>query len=86
MRVDFSRRFIKRLKKAPVEVKLQFRERFEIFKNNKFHPLLNNHALGGKYGGCRSINITGNWRAVFKEVTTEFVLLVDIGTHPQLYG
>ena len=85
MRVDFSGRFLKQFKKAPKKVRLAYVERFELFKEDAFHPLLNNHALVGEYKGCRSFNITGDWRVVFKEVSRGFVLFVIMGTHSQLY-
>ena len=49
-----------------------------------FHPLLNNHSLGGEYNGCRSINITGDIRAIFY-VKTDVVVFINIGSHPELY-
>lgn len=60
-----------------------------IFEEDPFHPLLNNHALKGEYLGYRSINITGDLRAIFQEIsegTYEFVEFAEIGTHSQLYG
>ncbi|TSC86389.1 MAG: Uncharacterized protein G01um101416_662 [Microgenomates group bacterium Gr01-1014_16] len=85
MRVDFARKFIKQLKKSPKEVKIAYVERFDLFRTDVFHPLLNNHALTGEYKGCRSFNVTGDWRVVFKEVSKDFILFAAIGTHNQLY-
>lgn len=52
---------------------------------NEFDPLLNNHALGGKYAGFRSINITGDLRVLYKK-NGEFVIFVKIDSHSNLYG
>jgi len=85
-RVDYSRGFLKEFKKAPLKVKDAFRERLEIFTSNKFHPILNNHSLVGKYKGYRSINITGDWRVIFREFESgEIIYFEVIGTHSQLY-
>jgi mRNA-degrading endonuclease YafQ of YafQ-DinJ toxin-antitoxin module len=49
---------------------------------------LNNHALVWKYMWFRSINITGDFRAIFIEKsnnTYDFVEFIDIGTHSALY-
>jgi addiction module RelE/StbE family toxin len=83
-RIDYSRKFDKQLKKAPLEIKLAFRKKLEVFINNQFHLLLNNHALSGNYKGYRSINITGNWRAIYIE-DNNAVIFVALGTHNQLY-
>lgn len=77
--------FNKDYKKLLSEIKSQFKIRRNIFLEDQFHPLLNNHALQGKYLGCRSINITGNYRAIYY-TEGEAVIFIRIGNHPQLYG
>ena len=84
MKVYFSREFIKNLKKAPKRVKIAFKNRLEIFLKDPFDSRLRNHPLKGKLKGYRSINITGDWRALFKE-TEDGVYFTVIGTHSQLY-
>ena len=84
MKVYFSREFIKALKKAPKRIKSAFKERLEIFVKDPSDPRLRNHPLKGKLKGYRSINITGDWRALFEEVE-DGVHFVIIGTHSQLY-
>jgi len=86
MEVKFSRKFSKKYNKAPVKVKQAFEGRLKIFLKDKFHPLLNNHPLGGKFKGNRSINVTGDWRAIFREFRSGKLIYFDIiGTHSQLY-
>ena len=69
---------------APTKTKEAVRKRFELFIQNQFDPILNNHSLTGIYEGCRSINITGDWRAIyFQNETTIF--FIALGTHSQLY-
>lgn len=85
-KVDYSNRFLKDLKKAPKKIKVAFRERLEIFLSSKFNPVLNNHALTGEYKNYRSINVTGDWRAIFREFDGGKEIYFDtIGTHSQLY-
>ena len=50
-----------------------------------FNPLLNNHYLGGEYEGCRSINITGDIRAIFYIKQNSDVVFINIGSHSELY-
>ena len=73
-------------KKQPVWVQNKFEERVFLFLQNIYHPLLNNHVLGGKWIGHRSINITGDVRAVFEEINTTHIEFVAIGTHSELYS
>ena len=43
----------------------RFKERIEVFQANPFDQALRNHALRGKYLGYRSIDITGDLRALY---------------------
>jgi len=89
IRIDYSRKFNKQLKKIPLEIKIAFRNRFSLFIKNQFNPTLNNHALTGNFEGCRSINITGDWRAIYSENTDKdggkHIIFDFLGTHSQLY-
>jgi addiction module RelE/StbE family toxin len=86
MGIDYSARFIKAFKKAPRKIQIAFRNRLELFTKDKFHPLLNNHPLSGRYKNYRSINITGDWRAIFREFDSGRRIYFDIiGTHSELY-
>lgn len=84
MEVDYPRQFIKEFKKCSLKIQYAFRDRLALFLSNSFHDLLHNHPLSGRLKGRRSINITGDWRAIFEE-TENGVTFVDIGTHSQLY-
>lgn len=89
MDVRYDKVFRKQYRKANKNIRSAFAARLLLFHSNSFHPFLHNHALTGSYKGYRSINITGDWRALYKEVQfdddkviVEFHLL---GTHSQLY-
>ncbi len=87
-RIDYSRKFIKQLKKSPLPIKIAFRDRLNLFLKNPFAPILNNHFLKGKYLNSRSINVTGDWRAIYQEKTeakAKIAIFLALGTHSQLY-
>ncbi len=59
-----------------------------LFLKNPLHDQLRNHALKGKWQGYRSINITGDWRAVYREYKDgeeTVILFKAIGTHSEIY-
>lgn len=85
MYVSVHKSFVKDLKKQDLKIRKKFIERRNILLMNQFDPVLNNHALDGKYAGCRSINITGNIRAIFY-IHEDMIVFTRIGTHPELYG
>lgn len=87
MQIEYSKKFIKEFKKCPANIKTNFKKRLEIFIDNQYYPVLNNHPLIGGLKNCRSINITGDWRAIFEEIDDgRIVYFVAIGTHSQLYS
>ena len=87
MRIEYSRKFIKEFRKCPAKIKTNFKARLEIFINDQYCPALNNHPLSGLLKNYRSINITGDWRAIFEEIDNgQIIYFVAIGTHSQLYS
>jgi len=84
-RIEFTPRFTTRRKAAPVAIKEAFRETLELFLEDFNHPSLRNHPLTGIYHGFRSIDVTPDWRALYRE-EPERIIFVDLGTHEQLYG
>ena len=87
MQVSYSHKFIKQFKKCPDNIKQAFKDRLVVFMENEFNPILNNHCLGGKLKDYRSINITGDWRSIFKKLDSgDVVIFIMIGTHSQLYS
>lgn len=86
IQISYSRTFIKSLKKSPRKIQIAFRNRLEILLADRFHPILNNHQLIGLYQNFRSINISGDWRAIFREFDDGKVIYFDfLGTHSKLY-
>ena len=85
MKVRFHRNFERNYQKLPKKEQGRFKERINLFTRDEFDPLLNNHPLYGKYKGYRSINITGNLRAIYKLETQEVRIFIAVGSHGELY-
>lgn len=89
MYVRFSRHFVRQYDRVGPKLKTAFQERLELFMANPFNPVLNNHPLKGRYQGYRSINVTGDWRAIYAEDMArdgeKTVIFEALGTHSQLY-
>lgn len=84
MTIRLHWKFEKKPEKLPASLEQKFLERVRLFHENKFHPLLNNHSVEKRFPGCRSVNVTGDYRAIFKEVGDD-TIFVNIGTHSELY-
>lgn len=86
MKPEYHKNFKKRFDKLPVKIKNKFEERLGLFLKNQFYSLLDNHSLTGEYEGCKSINITGDIRAIFYVKQNSDVVFINIGSHSELYG
>ncbi|OGY16287.1 MAG: hypothetical protein A2785_01710 [Candidatus Chisholmbacteria bacterium RIFCSPHIGHO2_01_FULL_49_18] len=63
----------------------QFINRLAMFRNNPTHPLLHDHQLTGRKQELRSFSITGDIRVVYHNISSKTVILLDIGSHAQVY-
>ncbi len=77
--------FRKKMRKLPRTIQDGFWERLQLFRENARHPLLHDHALTGEWAGCRSLNVTGDYRAIYV-VDGSTIRFLAIGTHAELYG
>jgi addiction module RelE/StbE family toxin len=87
-RVLLSRDFIKLYKKADVRLKKSIDEKLRLFVKNPFELGLDNHPLRDEWEGHRSIDITTDYRAIYKEVREGEkikALFKAFGTHKELY-
>ena len=86
MRIILHRNFEKKFIKLPPKLQEKFKERRNLFLENPFQSILNNHPLGGDRLGQWSINITGDWRAIYMLKGKNAIVFTDIDTHSNLYG
>ena len=88
MKVIYDPVFFRKLKKVDVRIRKRVKERIFLFSKNPNNPQLNNHALRKEYQGYRSIDITSDWRAIYREVQIGkdiIAYFVVLGTHDELY-
>jgi len=85
MVIGTTKAFDKQYAKLNFKIKIAFKQRIEVFKANPFDTKLRNHALKGKYLGYRSIDITGDIRALYIIQGDTAIIFGFIGTHSQLY-
>lgn len=84
MRLIFHKNFKRQYRKFPF-LQDKIEQRLLLFRRDPFHPLLNNHFLTGKYKGSRSINITGDYRAVYELIADDIAYFITVDTHSNLY-
>lgn len=85
MNLVFHKRFDKMAGKLPPKVKAKMTERITLFSKDPINSMLRNHALNTPYKGCYSIDIAGDYRAIYYLVDDQTAMFTHIGTHSQLY-
>jgi len=81
---DFDKKFKKRISFNSKLVG-QLKERINLFIEQPNHELLRVHSLAGSRKGYCAFSITGDIRIVFKKISDDEIILVDIGSHNQVY-
>lgn len=85
MKFVYKREFDRSYSKLNNKIKLRFDERLTLFSKEPNCRILNLHKLNGKYDGMWSINITGDYRAIFYKQNEEIIIFINIGTHSELF-
>jgi mRNA-degrading endonuclease YafQ of YafQ-DinJ toxin-antitoxin module len=84
-RIEFSPAFQKLLARAPTEIKQAVQDAIDLFEEYPDNPVLRNHPLKEEYAGFNSIDVTGDWRALYREEAERYYFS-GLGTHDELYG
>lgn len=71
--------------KLSSKVKAKMIERITLFSKDPLDYSLRNHALNTPYKGSFSIDITGDYRAIYFTADDQTAVFTHIGTHSQLY-
>lgn len=78
-------RTVKKWQKKHPELMDRFKERLYLFSEQPFHPSLKTHSLSGSLKNYSAFSITYEYRLVFRFISDNKALLVDIGTHDDVY-
>ncbi len=85
---SFKRAYKATIKYNP-ELKKRIEERLGLLATEPFNPILRTHKLKGKLLGAWSMTVDRDCRIVFSfetnKETEEEILLIDIGTHDEVY-
>ena len=86
MKIKLHKKFTRQFSKLNKKEKLKCKNRLNLFLDDPFNELLNNHALQGKYKGLRSINMSGDLRAIYEMINNNTAFFIDLDTHSNLYS
>ena len=80
----FKRGYKKRISPYPILLK-KFEDALNIFLINPFDSRLKTHKLSGDLKDCWSLSVDFDVRLIFKFISSNLVMLIDIGSHEEVY-
>ena len=80
-KVDFANEFSKSIKKLLPKEKSLYLKKYQWFIENPYDARLKTHKLRGRLADRTSFSVNYSIRVVFKFITTDKVVFLDIGTH-----
>lgn len=82
---QFLRQARKFFKKHP-DLKPRFAKLFADLQRDPFQPHLELHPLTGKLAGCHAVSLTYSYRITLTLfITEQEIVLLDIGSHDEVY-
>ena len=81
----FEKRLSKYLSSLTGTQKNSFRKKLEIFKEDVFDKRLKTHKLKGNLSDYYAFSISGSDRLVFRIISGNSVLFIEIGSHDICY-
>jgi len=85
VRVFYSEHFLQYAKKLNEKQQAKFARLVVLLRENPYHSQLHTKFLSGKFSGIYSIRITRDLRALFKFLSPDKILLVDVGNRKDIY-
>jgi addiction module RelE/StbE family toxin len=86
-KLEYSKQFQRRLKQRYAhqpKVIERLKRQLELFSQGVRKEPINDHPLTGKLKGLRAFSVGGDVRVVYQEAE-DYYLLLDIGSHNQVY-
>jgi addiction module RelE/StbE family toxin len=80
----FKRSYRRKIQRLPY-LKKRFWERLELFLREPYASPLRTHKLSGKLSGQWAFSIDDDYRVVFEFIDKSNVMLIDFGTHDEVY-
>ncbi|OHB22193.1 MAG: hypothetical protein A2939_00240 [Parcubacteria group bacterium RIFCSPLOWO2_01_FULL_48_18] len=85
VRVYYTENFLKHAKKITEKQQAELARLVVLLKENPYHPRLHSKSLSGEFTGIYSFRITRDFRALFKFLSSDEIILVDIGHRKDIY-
>lgn len=86
MIVKYQKKIDKHYEKFEKHIQAKIDRTISLLQINPYDPSIKNHQLHGIMQGRRALSVTSDIRIIFREFDNYYlVILIDVGTHNQIY-
>ncbi|MBI2048845.1 MAG: type II toxin-antitoxin system mRNA interferase toxin, RelE/StbE family [Candidatus Liptonbacteria bacterium] len=85
VRVYYADNFFKRVKILTEKQQTKLARLIVLLKENPYHPQLHTKSLSGEFAGIYAFRITRDFRALFRFLSPDEIILVDVGDRKDVY-
>lgn len=85
VRVYYGDHFLKRVGSFDEKQQKKLTRLVVLLKENPYHPQLHTKSLSGEFFGIYSFRMTRDFRVLFKFLSSDELILVDIGHRKDIY-
>lgn len=85
MRILYSEHFKKNAKKLDVKQQDKLSRLVVVLSKNPFDLLLHTKQLSGQLAGIYSFRINRDWRVLFRFLSIDEIMLIDVGNRKDIY-
>ena len=81
IKIKYKSAFVRQYKKLPPLLKVEVKEKIELFGQDPTHSFLKTHKLKGQMRGCWSFSVNYEYRIVFYYEAKNTAVLLAVGDH-----
>ena len=81
IKIHTAPQFKKSIQKIPYRTQTAFQKKLKLFRQDPFYPPLKTHKLSGKMKSYYSFSVSYSYRVLFKFLSKNEALFINIGTH-----
>lgn len=85
MNVYYADNFVKSAQKLNTKQQAKLTGLIVLLSKNPFHSKLHTKALSGEFVGIYSFRISRDWRAVFRFLSPEEIVLIEVDHRKDIY-
>ena len=85
IKIYYNDHFLEQIRKFNKKQQAKFTKLVVLLRENPYHPQLHTKSLSGELSGIYSFRISRELRSLFKFLSADEIILIDIGHRKDIY-